>query len=64
MKLTFIDTSVRGAFSFSSLCQIHNEQSFFFFRFSEENCTRAPAAKPQDARNEGAWLFACLARFT
>ena len=29
------------------------EQSLFFFRFSENNCTRAGAAKPRDERNEG-----------
>ena len=63
IKLTFTDLSVRGAFSFSSFCQIDCMQSFFFFRFSEWNCTRARAATPRDARYEGARLFACLARF-
>ena len=29
------------------------EQSLFFFTFSENNCTRAGAAKPRDERNEG-----------
>ena len=29
------------------------EQSLFFFRFSENNCTRAGAAEPRDERNEG-----------
>ena len=50
IKLTFTDTSVRGAFSFSSFCQIDCERSFFFFRFSEGNCTRARAAKPRETR--------------